>query len=207
MDFAQSLHYARPDISRFCLGVAPSREDAEDLAQATLIRGWVKRQLYNPARSSVVTWLKCIASRLSIDANRRRLARPTTCSMESRVACESEYADPTALFEFDAVLDAIETRDLGAIILQHLTAEQQAVFKMVLSGQSLASIAIDMDVSITAVRSRLYRSVAKNSAATTGGRPAPATDPPRRPPYLDSHRSNSAHPPFSQIPNPHHAII
>lgn len=82
-------------VERYLLRRAPSRQDAEDLTQATFERALAAWDRFDPARAGVECWLLAIAQHLLIDLDRRRRARP---------------ADPVPNDELDATAEAPEPR-------------------------------------------------------------------------------------------------
>jgi RNA polymerase sigma-70 factor (ECF subfamily) len=77
-----------------------SREDAEDLTQATFERAVRSARRYDPRRSSPITWLLAIAQNLLVDHYRRHAGKST---------------QPLKSEDVDRVLPAIEPVDAAAI--------------------------------------------------------------------------------------------
>ena len=82
-------------VQRFLARHATSRQDAEDLTQATFERALAAWSRYDAARAAPEAWLLAIAHNLAIDHARRRRARP---------------ADPVPTHELDAPVDPPEPR-------------------------------------------------------------------------------------------------
>lgn len=64
-----------PRIKGFLLSAGVAADQAEDLAQETMLKVWRKAELFDPDKSSASTWIFTIARNLRIDAL-RRAAKP-----------------------------------------------------------------------------------------------------------------------------------
>ncbi len=60
-----------PKVKAFVMGQGLTAQEAEDLAQDTLLNVWRKAHLFDPAKATAVTWIYSIARNLRIDAARR----------------------------------------------------------------------------------------------------------------------------------------
>ena len=74
-DFAAALNPDTPYLNRYAHQALRGREDIGDLIQQTLERAWRNRVFYNPARSSVGTWLVCLFRNIVKDQFRMDRAR------------------------------------------------------------------------------------------------------------------------------------
>lgn len=65
--------------------------DAEELTQDTFLRAFSHIANYDPQRSSLLTWLSCIAYRLTLDFLKRR--RPLIVSIEETEGWHTDISD------------------------------------------------------------------------------------------------------------------
>jgi RNA polymerase sigma-70 factor (ECF subfamily) len=144
----------RPELHRYCRKLTGDLWDAEDLVQETVLRGFgtlgqVHQTIDNPRG-----YLVRIATRLWIDALRRR-------DTEARRA--PELATPARTPSPDV---ATQVRDAAGAALQRLSPQERAalVLKEVFE-MSLDEIAAALSTSAGAVKSALHRACERTGAA------------------------------------------
>ena len=103
-------HFDR--LRRFCLGMTGRESVAEDIAQETLLRAYIRMEKLDLSRP-MWPWLKQVATRLVYDHTR---GEREICSEESELAVDA-CAD---------VADQLAERDLVARVLRRLPARQRA---------------------------------------------------------------------------------
>jgi len=69
--FADLFNFFAPRVKAFLQKTGTSEQQAEELAQETLLAVWRKAGLYDPMSASAATWIFTIARNLRIDAIRR----------------------------------------------------------------------------------------------------------------------------------------
>lgn len=166
--------YSR-SLFRTILRITNNREDAEDALQDTFLRAYLALRSFE-GRSSVYSWLTQIAINSALMVLRRRRARPDICLASSFEGEEGyparEIADrapnPEQLYAFrqwnNGLLHAIQElkprlREPIEIQLRHEASMKQ--------------IADTLNVSVSAVKARLYRArvhIAKRVAMHSGSR-------------------------------------
>jgi len=166
LEIVSRRHYR--ELHLHCYRMVGSFDEAEDLVQETLVRGWSRRDSY-AGRAPLRAWLYRIASNVCIDALRAR----RTQELPAATADSPRYADlpwlqpyPDTLLEVGAqtaapdarviTRDSIELAFLAAI--QLLPAKQRAVLLLrdVLDF-SAAETAEILEDSTAAVNSALHR--------------------------------------------------
>lgn len=146
--FATLFDYYGPRLKSWLMRQKMNAQESEDLVQDVMIVLWHKAHLYDPAKSSLSTWLFRIARNRRIDAARRQ---------KSRVLDET---DPSLIPESPvAADDVVETGDREALVkaaLQQLPAEQVELIRMAFFlGQSHSEIAGNTGLPLGTVKSRL----------------------------------------------------
>lgn len=93
-----ALKYASP-LYTFLARRCGSRHGAEDLAQSTLLRAWIKLPMYRPDRGAFLPWLLAIANNLALSEHRRRRVaiapigqEPTRCDPDVLLHAETRAA-------------------------------------------------------------------------------------------------------------------
>lgn len=145
-------NYQRPVFS-LCYRMLGNAKDAEDAAQESFIRAYRHLKKFDPSRS-FATWLLSIASHYCIDRMRKR--RLVTVSMESipaEVVADHKAPNPEkelrvseqeALIQY--LLDDLKPTDRAAVVLRYWCEYSEE------------EIAEALDLTVSAVKSRLYRS-------------------------------------------------
>jgi len=144
--------YQKPVFS-LCYRMLGNAKDAEDAAQESFIRAYRHLKKYDQTRS-FATWLLSIASHYCIDRMRKR--RLATVSMESipaEVVADRNAPNPEkelrvneqeALIQY--LLDDLKPTDRAAVVLRYWYEYSEE------------EIAETLDLTVSAVKSRLYRS-------------------------------------------------
>jgi RNA polymerase sigma-70 factor (ECF subfamily) len=142
----QLLQSLRPDLLRFAFWLVRDRAIAEDIVQETLLRAWRARKELREA-SSARAWLLTIVRRENARLHERK--RLPTVDLEEVVASQD-----TAL----AVADADpEIADLRRAILQLPDEYREPLVLQVLGGFSTGEIAAELNLTLPAVLTRLFR--------------------------------------------------
>ncbi len=143
--FARLLEMLRPDLMRFAFWLARDREVAEDVVQETLIRAWKARtELKDPAAAR--PWLFTIVRREHARLFERK--RLPTVDVDEVDA----LGDPALAVDGDANL-----LDLRRAILALPEEYREPLVMQVLGGFSTAEIAAQLELTVPAVLTRLFR--------------------------------------------------
>ena len=143
--------YQKPVFS-LCYRMLGNSRDAEDAAQESFIRAYRYLKRYDPNRP-FGTWLMSIASHYCIDRMRkRRLNTVSTEVLPPEVVPDRNAPNPERVFRdeekdlaIQRLLDDLKPTDRAAIILRYWHEYSEV------------EISEALDLSISAVKSRLYR--------------------------------------------------
>ena len=113
-------HFA-PRVKGFMLKAGCSADQAEEIAQETLIAVWRKAGQFDPATTGVAAWIFTIARNLRIDAV-RRAARGGKSGSEAELADAADPADTA-----DIVISRVEDASRVKAAIERLSAEQSRV--------------------------------------------------------------------------------
>jgi RNA polymerase sigma-70 factor (ECF subfamily) len=146
--FSELYDYFAPRLKSWLARQRMPSSEAEELVQEVMIILWHKADLYDPARSSLSTWIFRIARNRRIDARRR---------LTTRIFDDT---DPTLQPEAEKGADIIvesENRDaLVRAALAELPADQQALLRFsFFLGQSHSEIAAETGLPLGTVKSRI----------------------------------------------------
>ena len=153
--FRQLVEPYRHALEVHCYRMLGSAQDAEDLAQETLLRAWRALERFEP-RVQFQTWLYRIATNTCLDELERRTRRPVPVDPfpdRPSVETASPTYDPAARY---AIREGMELALLRAI--QELPGRQRAVliFRDVL-GWTAPEVAEVLGSTVASVNSALQR--------------------------------------------------
>jgi RNA polymerase sigma-70 factor, ECF subfamily len=144
--------YQKPVFS-VCYRMLGTSTAAEDAAQEAFIRAYQALDRYDPERS-FATWLLSIASNYSIDQIRKR--KVTILSMDSEKYGWMVPPDPGPSPE-RATLDREKQALVQSLLAELSDADRAAVILQFWHDCSYEEIAETLDLSLSAVKSRLFR--------------------------------------------------
>jgi len=143
--------YQKPVYS-LCYRMLGNSRDAEDAAQESFIRAYQNLKKYDPKRS-FATWLLSIASHYCIDRMRKhRLATVSTDVLQTELIPDRNTPNPESKFREQEHEELIQNimKDLKPI-------DRAAVILRYWHQYSEVEIADALDLTVSAVKSRLYR--------------------------------------------------
>lgn len=144
--------YQKPVFS-VCYRMLGTSTAAEDAAQEAFIRAYQALDRYDPERS-FATWLLSIASNYSIDQIRKR--KVTILSMDSEKYGWMVPPDPGPSPE-RATLDREKQALVQSLLAELSDTDRAAVILQFWHDCSYEEIAETLDLSLSAVKSRLFR--------------------------------------------------
>jgi RNA polymerase sigma-70 factor, ECF subfamily len=151
--FAALFSHFAPRVKSYLLRLGAAPESAEELAQETLLTVWRRAGAFDPGRAAASTWIFTIARNLRFDALRR----------ERRASAGDDPTDagpPPA--RPDAILAALQDEGRIGRAIAALPTEQARVVRLAFfSDQPHAAIALDLDLPLGTVKSRLRLAMAR----------------------------------------------
>ncbi len=146
--FARLFDHFAPRLNAYLLRLGTEASTAEELTQEVMVTLWRKADQFDPAKSSVATWLYRIARNRRIDAARR-----------DRV----DYLDPLEpAFEIaddpqtDRALDLQQREEVLRTAMESLPAEQLELVRLAFfDGLSHSEIAEKLSLPLGTVKSRI----------------------------------------------------
>jgi len=135
-----------------------SREDAEDLTQATFERALKALSSYDERRAGVGTWLIAIATNLLIDHHRRQASRPATATDPMILAMHDASVEDAAALGLDpdlaGALMTLSDRERELLALRY-GADLTGLEIAELTGLSLANVQQILSRSLRKLRAEL----------------------------------------------------
>ena len=152
--FADLFAYFAPRVKGYLMRARVPAEQAEDLAQETLLKVWRKAHLFDPSKAAASTWIFTIARNLRIDAL-RKASKPDLDPDDPALQPEEEpRADELALrSERDQkIREAVTTLP---------EAQQEVVQLYFFEDDPHSEISRKLDLPLGTVKSRLRLAFAK----------------------------------------------
>jgi RNA polymerase sigma-70 factor, ECF subfamily len=148
---AVSRRYGRV-IGGFLREALPDSGTAEDVFQQVLVEIWKRGPQYEPARSSLLTWMMTIARSRAIDECRRRRPEPVDPSLIG------DRGDPHQSEEMDELLERWRVAEL----LGRIPAEEATVLRLrFYEGLAQPEIAERTGIKLGTVKHRMINGLAR----------------------------------------------
>jgi len=142
-------HFA-PRIKGFLLRTGSNADDAEEIAQATLVAVWRKAGQFDPATSGAAAWIFTISRNLRIDTA-RRTARAARLEQDAEAG---RWIDPVESAETTIAREDTASRVSAA--LHRLSEEQSRVIRLsFIDERPHAEIASELGIPLGTVKSRI----------------------------------------------------
>lgn len=134
--------------------------EAEEILQEAFLQAWLQAERYDPARSSVSTWLVLIARSRALDRLRARQSRERTAAA-SAAAAVAPAADDASSGSEAHVLHT-ERRERVREVLAELPVEQRQVLELAFyEGLSQSEIATRTGAPLGTVKTRALLAMRK----------------------------------------------
>jgi RNA polymerase sigma-70 factor, ECF subfamily len=152
--FGLLFHHFGPRIAAFMMRGGMRPDEAEEIAQETMVIVWRKAGLFDEQKAGVATWVFTIARNLRIDRARK----------SARAVSAAEFFTPPEESEASgedlALASERETQIRAA--MDTLSAEQQAVLRLSFFAEKPhAEIARELGIPLGTVKSRVRLAMAK----------------------------------------------
>jgi len=136
-----------PKLERFALKLCPSRDEADDLLQATMLRALEKKELFE-TDTNLFSWSSKIMYNLFVTNYRRKVKFETQYDPEDFIQKETVRSRQEDITDLHTIDEAME----------HLPDDYKTVLVMVcVKGMKYQQVADMLDVPVGTVRSRLSR--------------------------------------------------
>ncbi|RAK57641.1 sigma-70 family RNA polymerase sigma factor [Phenylobacterium deserti] len=156
--FAQLFNRFAPKVKTYFLRMGAREEQAEELAQETLLAVWRKAWQFDPERASAWSWIYTIARNLRIDALRRE--------RHAHVIPPDPEEAPTTP---EQALDALEGEAGVRRALQQLPTDQAEILRLAFFEERTHSeIAEQLGLPLGTVKSRIRRATEKLRGSLEG---------------------------------------
>ncbi len=148
--FKRLFEHFAPRIKGLMLKAGCSPDDAEEIAQSTMIAVWRKAYQFDPATAGAPAWIFTIARNLRIDLFRRR-ARADRLQTSSEPPDEPDQADTA-----DILISRGQDAARIASALKQLSAEQSMVVRLsFIEERPHPEIASALGIPLGTVKSRI----------------------------------------------------
>ena len=142
-----------PTVLGYLRGVLGDRASAEDVFQVALLEVWQRGSTYDPARSSLLTWLMMIARSRAIDLMRRRVPEPRDPATAETLI---DGGGPGGTDQADALLEQWRM----AHLLTRLPREQAEIVRMrFYGGLSQREISARTELPLGTVKMRMVQAL------------------------------------------------
>ncbi|HEY3267957.1 MAG TPA: sigma-70 family RNA polymerase sigma factor [Armatimonadota bacterium] len=158
--FVQALEQQRPRLRRLAMGWTRDTDEAEDIAQETIVRAFRKREQFQPD-TNINAWTAVIARNVAINRYRRFHRSHETLSLDGLSETESGVAlvpDHHEERQPEAMFWKREREAQIAKAIDRLSPEHRAVLqRAAIEDRPYEDIATELNIPVGTVRSRLFR--------------------------------------------------
>jgi len=146
--FGELFDYFAPRINAYLLKLGMEAAQAEEITQEVMVVLWHKAALFDPAKSSLSTWLYRVARNRRIDAARRQ----KTGKLDENEPLLIPEPEPMP----DSGLDAAQREESLHRAVAQLPPEQMEIIRMsFFLGRSHSQIAQETGLAVGTVKSRI----------------------------------------------------
>ncbi len=153
-DFALLVHRHAPSLLHFVGRMLPVQEEAEEVVQDAMLSAYQRLGDFDASRAPFAVWLRRIA--FNTTTHRLRGRRPQFVSIDENWAETSQTSDAN----LDSLLSEGQS-NIGELLdraLELLSPEERTLIHLFYTdGRPLREISFILDLSVTALTSRLHR--------------------------------------------------
>lgn len=150
-------------LKAYAIKCGSNSSDAEDLLQDCMLTVWNKATQFNPKTASAMTWMYTIIRNRRIDLLRKE--KPNliqSFDLWPDGDLEQTYSDQFASSQLDDDVEGDLNANLVRILIESLPEEQrQIVYKVYFEGKSHSEIALDLNLPLGTIKSRLRLAMKK----------------------------------------------
>ncbi len=148
--FARLFDHFTPRLESYLIRLGLDPVSAEEIAQDAMLTVWRKADLFDPAKSSLATWIYRIARNRRIDVARR----DRMTYLDPMEDTFTNVVDDSV--GQDAVMEGAEREDMVREAMKELPEEQVSLLKLAFyQGQSHSQIADSTGLPLGTVKSRI----------------------------------------------------
>ncbi len=152
--FAELFDHFAPRIASYLIRLGLERSQAEEVAQEVMLVLWQKAHLFDPAKSSLSTWLFRVARNRRIDVARR--------DRSALLDPEDPVFQPEAPEPADQSMDASQRDRRIRAVMEELPDEQRSLIVLAFfQGLSHSEIAERQSLPLGTVKSRIRLAFAR----------------------------------------------
>ena len=160
--FAQVYQRTSAKLFGICLCILGSRSEAEEALQDAYIKVWQNAAVFDPARSSPITWLVALSRNTAIDRLRARASRPCGSLDVEALAIVDPATSASAMLE-----DAEQWQHIACWIDQLEDKQAAAIRGAFFEGSTYAELALHQGVPLATMKSWVRRGLAALKHAGT----------------------------------------
>ena len=154
--FARLFRHFAPLIKAFAIKGSPlAAAHADEIVQEVMLKVWQKASGFNPHKAAASTWIYTVARNCRTDMFRRLQKFDTPINADD--IWPDEVAD-TPLVAMQQRRDAIRVRDLVSQLPQE---QAQILTKVYMEGKSHSETALELDLPLGTVKSRVRLAMQK----------------------------------------------
>jgi RNA polymerase sigma-70 factor (ECF subfamily) len=149
--YAQIVAQYQAPLFRYLGRMGLPQAQAEEIAQETFLRAWIRLGDFDPRRASFSTWLYTIAHRLALNAFGRAATR-------QEIAFSAEHDSASEGLQPPEQMLALQRRQrLRAALLELPPRERAAIALAYIEDLPLAAVALIEGCTVGAIKTRLHR--------------------------------------------------
>lgn len=145
-------------LAALIIGGAGGPEDVEEAAGEAFARAWQRMGEFDPARTTMLSWLLMVTKYTALDYRRRLVRQRYTPDGQAKVIPLEAVLEPAApSTPEDEAARRERSQQLHAALAQLPESDRELLVRRYFLEHPIGEIALEMGLSRTAVDSRLFR--------------------------------------------------